>query len=101
PDDVDLSLMVRGFGSLLSFSDTLSPPTGDEESVQTYFFSTDLRLEAFDRDQWKISPFIGGWFFFMRVASRKFGTQRIVTPVLGVSVERTLGVRNRADLTLR
>lgn len=101
PEDIRLSLMVRGFGSLLSFSDELEPDQGYEESVQTYFVSTELRYKVLSRPTWSLSPFLGGWFYTMRVESRNFGLQRIITPIIGVSGEYHFGRRDRTELTLR
>ena len=101
PEDIDLSLMVRGFGSALSFSNSLDPDQGYDESVKTYFLSGEARYRVLHRGGWGLSPFFGGWMFFMKVESRRFGIQRIVTPLFGVTLERELSKRNRLEAALR
>ena len=101
PEDTDLSVMARGFGSLFEVSDNFEPAFTEEESVQTYFFSTELLYNVVDSNGWRIDPFFGGWFYFMRVNSRRWGLQRIITPLLGFAVERGLTVRDRLTLTTR
>lgn len=101
PEDVPLSVMVRGFGSLLNFSNTLAPDPGWAESVQTYFLDAELRYRVVDSGGWRIDPFFGGWFFFMKVKSRAFGTQRIIDPVLGLVIQRNISTRDTLGLTIR
>ena len=43
----------------------------------------------------------GGWIFFMKVDSRGFGIQRIITPLFGVTIERELSRRNRLETAIR
>ena len=106
PEDVPLSIMIRGFGSLLSFSNTMTPLKGapelaNQESVQTYFADAEVRYRVFDRYRFRITPLFGGWFFFMNVKSSKFGMQQIIDPVIGLQVQREVGTRASVGLTLR
>jgi hypothetical protein len=102
PEDVRLSVMLRGFGSLLSFSQTLAPDQGYQESVSTYFLDAELRYAVLDTSSgWRIDPFFGGWAFFQSVASRNFGIQRILDPMLGAVVQKKLGKRDSLAATLR
>jgi hypothetical protein len=101
PEDVRLSLLVRGFGSLLSFSQTLNPDLGYQESATTYFVDGELRYSVYEGSGWHVDPLIGGWMFFMSVASRGFGIQRIIDPIVGIAVRKDFARRNSLELTAR
>ena len=101
PEDTQLSIMTRAFGSLLSFSNTLDPDPGFKDSVQTYFVDVEARYKVLEKKGWRIDPFLGGWYYFMRVKSRQFGLQRIINPILGAVVEREVNKRDKIGLTLR
>lgn len=101
PPDIPFSVMARGFGTILPFSNTLEPDLGYQESVKTYFTSVEAHYQLMDVNEWAVSPFFGAWLYFMKVESREFGIQRMFTSVMGVSVEKTLAYSNRVDLTIR
>jgi len=101
PEDVRLSLMVRGFGSIVPFSQKLEPDQGYQEWVGTWFLNMELRYMVLDKAGWRIDPILGGWFFFQEVKSRQFGIQRIIDPVLGVLVQKAWTPRDHVALTLR
>jgi hypothetical protein len=101
PEDVPLSIMVRGFGTLAGFSQSFDPVQTHDESVKTYFVDGELRYRVLERGGWRIDPLLGGWVFFMKVQSRRFGVQRIIDPVFGAVVQRRIFARDSLGLTLR
>lgn len=101
PQDIRLSIMLRGFGNLYAFSETLEPDLGYDESVQTYFTNAEMRYRVLDMKGWRLDPFIGGWMFFMRVKSRNFGVQRALSPMFGLFVQKEIDPRRHLNLTLR
>lgn len=102
PEDVRLSVMARGFGTLLTGSPTLEPDQGYEEAVRSYFVDVELRYAVINSDSgWRVDPLLGGWAFFQDVKSRNFGLQRILDPILGVMIQKKLGKRHSLSSTFR
>jgi hypothetical protein len=102
PEDVRLSVMARGFGTLLTGSPTLEPAQDFEESVRSYFMDVELRYAVVNTESgWRVDPFVGGWAFFQTVQSRKWGVQRILDPILGVMIQKKLGKRHSISTSLR
>lgn len=101
PEDVPISVMLRAFGSLISFSDKLEPAQAYQESVRTYFLDLELRYRVFEQGGWKIEPLLGGWIFFMDVQSRNFGIQSAKSGMFGLTLSRMLGKRDSVGVTVR
>ncbi len=101
PEDVPLSVAVRGFGTLFSPSNKLDPDVGIDEYVSTYFVNLELRYKVLDLKGWRLDPMLGGWFYFMNVQSRQYGLQRIINPVIGLTLNRKLFKRDYVELALR
>lgn len=101
PDDVRLSVLGRGFMTVHSFQQALTPSQGYAENAASWFFNLELRLSVLDRSGWRIDPFIGGWFFFQEVASRNFGIQRVIDPLFGVYLHKMVSSKDTLALTLR
>lgn len=101
PPDLPAILVVRGYGTLLSFNDKLDPPQDFQESVQTYFANAELRYRVYDGGGWKLDPLAGGWVYFMKVKSEMFGIQRIISSVWGFSATKFFGKRDLGNFTVR
>jgi len=101
PEEVPFSLMIRGFGSLYSYSDRLAPVQNYKEKVKTYFLDAEVRVNVLNSKGWRVDPFLGGWFFFQDVRTRSIGVQRIICPVLGLVFQRNIGKRDSLGLTTR
>ncbi len=100
PEDVRLSIMIRGFGTIAQLSHSLDPPAG-EDSVKMYFVDAEARFRVLDRGGWRLDPFLGAWVVFMKVDTRRFGVQRIIDPIFGAVIQRSVGRRDWLGLTLR
>ena len=105
PDDAVISVMLRGFGTALSVSNNLDPVAVKDadivKSSKVYFLDAELRAKVLDWKGWRIDPFFGGWFYFMKVDTPNLGVERIIDPVLGVVVQRSLWKRDYMFFTLR
>lgn len=101
PDDIPASFMIRGFGTLLNIAQGMTPPTGSEENVATYFLSAELHWRVLTAGSWRISPLVGGWIHFMEVRSRAFGLQRVIAPDMGLTIQKDFGPRNTVTLAGR
>ncbi len=101
PEDINLSIMIRGFGTINSFSQTLTPNMGYQEGVSTWFLDGEIRYQIFHDWGFRLDPFFGGWVFFMNVKSHNFGLQRVIDPILGFVLQKSIGRRDSLGFTLR
>ena len=97
PPETKLSLYSTLSTTTFEFAGRFKPALTLEEFIYQFQTSIELRYEVLYRKGFRLNPFVGGWFYFMNVRSKFYGFQRIISPIIGISVEKVFNHRHALD----